>query len=291
MDDALKPEDAYSEAKRTAVNEWFDRTLYSRLDDKRRDVIIVIMQRLHAEDLAGHILSKGPWIHLNLPAIAEITERISIGPDRFHTRAAGELLHEAREPKEVLDNLKESMGSANYSAQYQQSPVPADGDLVKWSWFKRYHEAPLLGHDDRIVQSWDTASKANELSDYSVCSTWLIVDKQYYLLDILRQKLNYPDLRRTALEHALEWRANVILIEDKATGTSLIQDLGEYCVAYDIPYPIKIPANKDKVTRMSSQSSKIEAGCVLLPHDAPWLDDFRTELLQFPKGRHDEPSR
>ncbi len=287
VDDALKPEDAMSEARRSVVNEWFDRTLYSRLDDKRRDVIIVIGQRLHADDLAGHILQTGAWVHLNLPAIAEVAERIATGPGFFYTRAAGELLHEEREPKEVLDKLKVAMGSANFSAQYQQSPVPAEGELIKWAWFRYYDEAPFSGSGDEVVQSWDTASKADQLNDYSACTTWLIADKRYYLLDVLRQKLNYPELRKTVFEHAIRWHAKVILIEDKATGTALIQELYQDC-AYGVPAPIKIAPLKDKITRMSAQSSKIEAGCVLLPRQAPWLDDFKTELLQFPRGRYDD---
>src|ERR1019366_5758317 len=98
VDDPLKPEDAMSTATRSAVNEWFDRTLYSRLDDKRSDAIIVIMQRLHLEDLVGYLLPKGPWVHLSLPAIAEVEQRILIGPDKVYTRKEGEVLHKAREP-------------------------------------------------------------------------------------------------------------------------------------------------------------------------------------------------
>jgi hypothetical protein len=110
IDDPLKSDDALSETKRSAVNEWFDGTLYSRLDDKREDVIILIMQRLHLEDLAGHVMRQEPWVHLNLPAIAEIDEQIPIGPDETHSRKVGDLLDEAREPKEVLDRLKVTLG-------------------------------------------------------------------------------------------------------------------------------------------------------------------------------------
>src|SRR6202035_4256090 len=106
VDDPIKPEDALSDAKRSSVNEWFDRTLYSRLDDKRNDVIILIMQRLHIDDLTGHVLGKEPWVHLNLPAIAETEQSIQIGPNRFHTQRPGELLHEARESKADLDRIK-----------------------------------------------------------------------------------------------------------------------------------------------------------------------------------------
>ena len=286
IDDPIKPEDAMSEAKRSAVNDWFDRTLYSRLDDKRDDVIVSIMQRLHVEDLAGYVLAKEPWVELNLPAVAEVEDQIPIGPDQVYTRREGELLHEAREPREVLDRLKSALGSFNFSAQYQQCPVPPEGEIIKWEWF-RFYDGLSRDYGDSVVQSWDTASKAEELSDYSVCTTWLIKGNDFYLVNVLRQKLNYPDLKRRVIEHALTVKPDAIIIEDKGSGTSLIQDLCRTNLG-GLPYPIPFRPDKDKVTRMHAQSAKIEAGHVLLPRQAAWLEDFRTELLQFPRGRYDD---
>jgi hypothetical protein len=180
IDDPIKPEDAISEATRSGVNEWFDHTLYSRLDDKRQDVIILIMQRLHVEDLVGYLLQKEPWLHLNLPAIAEVEQRIQIGPDESYTRKVGEILHEAREPRSVLERLRLALGSFNFSAQYQQCPVPLEGEIIKWDWFRFYDELPVRAAGDRIIQSWDTASKAEEISDYSVGTTWLTEGNNYY---------------------------------------------------------------------------------------------------------------
>jgi predicted phage terminase large subunit-like protein len=273
IDDPLKPEDAISDVKRSAVNEWFDRTLYSRLDSKRDDVIILIMQRLHIEDLAGYVLQKEPWVHLKLPAIAEVEEQIIIGADETYTRRPGEVLHPAREPREVLDRLRVSLGGFNFSAQYQQCPVPLEGEIIKWEWFRIYHEQPARKSGDRLVQSWDTASKVEEFNDFSVCTTWLMRENDYYLLDILRKKLNYPDLRRTAIDHARRFNADSIIIEDKGSGTSLIQDLRRD-PSPGMPYPIAFQPEVDKVTRMHAQSAKIEAGHVYLPRRAPWLDDF-----------------
>jgi hypothetical protein len=131
IDDPIKPADAMSTPRRSAVNEWFDRTLYSRLDSKRDDVIILIMQRLHVEDLAGYVLAKEPWAHLNLPAIAETEQHIPIDQDAIYTRQAGELLHPARESQAELDQLKLNLGSYNFSAQYQQCPVPPEGEIIQ----------------------------------------------------------------------------------------------------------------------------------------------------------------
>ena len=131
IDDPLKTEDAFSEARRSAVVPWYDCTLYSRLDNKREDVIILIMQRLHLEDLAGHVLLQEPWVHVNLPAIAESDEHIPIGPNETYLRKIGELLDQRRETEEVLARTKASLGSYNFSAQYQQRPVPLEGEIIK----------------------------------------------------------------------------------------------------------------------------------------------------------------
>jgi len=288
FDDPMKPDDALSDAKRKTACEWFDNTAYTRLDDKRTGAIIVVMQRLHMEDLVGHILAKNEeWVQLNLPAIADIDERIAIGDGRYHLRCAGDLLQPEREPQDVLNVLRETLGHYNFSAQYQQAPIPIDGEIFKWGWFKTYDTAPAHASNDRIVQSWDTASKAGELNDYSVCTTWLVKGQDYYLLDVFRKRLNYPDLRRAVIEQSQLWKPKSILIEDKASGMALAQDFkpGELTGCYR---PIAIEPEKDKTSRASAQSACIEAGQVHLPKSSLWLPDLRAELVQFPSGRYDD---
>jgi predicted phage terminase large subunit-like protein len=286
VDDPIKPDDAFSATRRAAVNDWFNRTLYSRLDDKRLDVIVLVMQRLHLEDLAGYVQQNEPWRELRLPAIAETEQTIRIGADETCTRVPGEVLHEAREPRSVLDQLKTTLGNFNFSAQYQQSPIPLEGEIVRWSWFRFYDELPPRAPEDQIVQSWDTASKAEQISDYSVCTTWLMNRGDFYLVDVLRKRLSYPDLKRSIIEQAQRFVAKTIIIEDKGSGTALLQDLRRG--GDQFPYPIAFQPDVDKVTRMHAQSARIEAGHVLLPRRAPWLDDLRAEFLQFPKGRYDD---
>ncbi len=287
VDDPIKPEEAMSEATRSTVNNWFDSTLYTRLDSKRDDVIILIMQRLHMDDLAGYVMQRDQWTHLNLPAIAETEQRIQIGNDEFHTRKAGDILHQERESQKDLEKAKATVGSFNFSAQYQQCPVPPEGEIIKWGWFQFFDACPARVTNDRIIQSWDTASKAKELSDYSVCTSWLVQENRYYLFDVLREKLDYPSLKRRVFEHSIRHDANSVLIEDKCSGTSLIQDIKQENT-FGIPDPIGILPEGDKITRMSAQSAKIEAGQVYLPKQAPWLGDLQAELLQFPRGRHDD---
>jgi len=285
IDDPLKPAEALSETKRRAVCEWYDSTLSSRLDRKAEDAIVLIMQRLHVDDLVGHVLDRGEdWTHLDLPAIAEAPQEVMLGPGRIYRRGVGEVLHPEREPLSVLHDLKAAMGSQAFSAQYQQAPVPPGGALIQKDWLRSYARAPEPRRGDRIVQSWDTASKASPTNDFSVCTTWLLRDQEYYLLHVLRERLEYPELRRRILAHAAQREAKTVLIEDAGSGTHLIQDLQSEGKLR----PIAIRPEGDKIVRLEAQSAVIEAGHVLLPESAPWLGDFLVEVLAFPHGRHDD---
>ena len=175
IDDPLKPEEALSQAQRRAANEWFDHTLYSRLNDRQSGAIVLIMHRLHEDDLVGHVLAQEDWEVVRFPAIAEEDERHVIdtlaGPREF-IRRQGEALHPAREPLAMLEQIRRTIGEYNFAGQYQQAPAPLGGGLVKAAWFPHYTQDEVPAKFERIVQSWDTANKATELSDFSVCSSW-----------------------------------------------------------------------------------------------------------------------
>ncbi len=283
IDDPMKPADAMSDVKRATVKQFYDGTLYSRLDNKAEDVIIVIMQRLHVDDLVAHLIEKEEWVHLDIPAIAEQDEVYEVGPGQIYRRKAGEVLHPEQEPRAALDRIKTTLGTYDFSAQYQQSPMPPGGGMIKWDWFRHYRDLPQRGSRSEIVQSWDTASKASELSDYSVCTTWQVEGEDSYLIDVERARLEYPQLKRRVIELKHRYKADAVLIEDKGSGISLIQDLNNEGLRC-----IRIQPEGDKVTRMSAVSARIEAGYVRLPDGADWLQDFQTEVMQFPNGRHDD---
>jgi predicted phage terminase large subunit-like protein len=287
IDDPLKPEEALSDAQRKAANEWYDHTLYSRLNDKRRGAIVIVMQRLHEDDLVGHVLAQEPWEVVRFPAIAEadeVHEVETIVGSRCFTRRVGEALHPDREPLDTLDRLRRTIGEYNFAGQYQQSPAPLGGGLVKAEWFKRYRHSELPDRFDRIVQSWDTANKATELSDFSVCTTWGVKGKELFLLAVFRQKLEYPALKRAVREQLGLFKATVVLIEDKASGTQLIQELiNEGC------HPVTgYQPTTEKIMRLHAQTALIENGFVRIPEDAPWLAEYLHELTVFPKGKHDD---
>jgi predicted phage terminase large subunit-like protein len=143
---------------------------------------------------------------------------------------------------------------------------PLGGGLVKAAWFKHYPASALPQHFDRIVQSWDTANKATELSDFSVCTTWGIAGNNLYLIDLVRRRMEYPELKREVRAQYERFRPSIVLIEDKASGTQLIQELvqdGLYAVTRYQP-------QTDKIMRMHAQTAMIENGFVHLPEAAPW---------------------
>lgn len=290
LDDPLKPEDALSETRREAVNDWFDSTLLSRLNDKQKGCIIVIMQRLHQDDLVGHILGKDDWTVLSFPAIAEVDERHvfqSVLGMHTYARRAGEPLHPERESLDSLRLTQGRIGEYNFSSQYQQNPIPQGGAIVKAQWLLEYDEPPPQDQVRYRLQSWDTATKTKDMNDYSVCTSW-IVDKQgrNYLVEVIRKKLDYPDLKKAVIEAAKRFRPHKVLIEDKASGSSLIQDLKrDGLLAVQAYQP---PAGQDKIMRLHVQTHLFEAGKVLLPKQAPWLHDYRLELLGFPGSKNDD---
>jgi predicted phage terminase large subunit-like protein len=287
IDDPLKSDEAVSERRRNSVNEWYDSSVFPRLDDKRVDCIILIMQRLHEDDLVGHVLKQGDWELLKFPAIAEEDENYLVetpyGRKRF-ARRRGEALHPDREPLEVLAQLREVLGEYNFAGQYQQAPSPLGGGMIKRQWFLSYTPQELPKEFELVFQSWDTANKCSELNDYSVCTTWGIANKHLYLLDVFRKRMDYPELRRNVKGHADSWKAKNILIEDRSSGTSLIQDLiadGMHCVTR---YQPKV----EKVMRMHSVTSTIENGFVHIPEQASWLAEYVHEMAVFPNGRFDD---
>lgn len=288
VDDPMKPDEAASDTLRERANEWYDSTLYTRLNDKQRGCIIVIMQRLHEDDLVGHLLERDAWEHLSFPAIAERDETYTIASplgDYTHHRAVGDILHPEREPRETLAALRRNIGEYHFAGQYQQSPRPLGGGMVKEDWFSRYTDATRPAAFERIVISWDTASKVTELADYSVGTVWGVTPEDHvYLLDVCREKLEFPALKRKIRELGDKWRPSTILIEDRSSGTQLIQDLRYEGLNSVTPYT----PQAEKVMRMLAQTPAIEQGKVWLPEQAPWLAAYITELTSFPKAKHDD---
>src|SRR3984957_11568508 len=285
IDDPLKPDDAFSETKRTGANQWFTNTLLSRLDDKRTGAIVVVMQRVHMDDMTGFLTEQSDeWEILNLPAIADHDSSVSCWEGKPHFRKSGEVLSPEREPPYVLDALKTMIGSDAFSAQYQQMPVPPGGAMVKRHWIVRYKDLPPASERIMVMQSWDTANKGGPQNDWSVCTTWVVARKnRWYLVDVWRARVDYPSLKSTVEAHAKQWKAQRVVVEDAGAGTMLVQELQSHVSGI-----IAVKPEGDKASRMAVASAKFEAGQVMLADRAGWLADLESELFAFPGGKHDD---
>jgi hypothetical protein len=174
IDDPLKPMDALSDSRRERVNDLYNNTLHSRLDNKKSGAIIFVMQRLHADDLSGTLQrSSDKPATLSLPAIAEHEEIIQISEHDYHQRQKGDVLHPERASLEELENTRSQIGSHVFAAQYQQAPVRRHSIMIKRESIFRYDELPAQTSSSFVMQSWDTAAKNGELNDYSACATLL----------------------------------------------------------------------------------------------------------------------
>ena len=280
IDDPLSAAQATNPLWREQAKRWYDQTFSTRLNDKKKGVIVLVMQRLHADDLTAHLLAKGGFTTLSLPAIATEDTTYDIGPICY-SRKRGELLHPEREDAAALARAERELGSQAFSAQYQQLPLPEQGSMLKRDWLKRHDTLPAF---ERIVQSWDTAIKAQSHHDASACLTFGQSQGMSYLLDAQVMRLEYPDLKRACLSLAHQFKPHAILIEDKASGQQLLQDLQRET---SLPL-LAVSSHNNKVTRFAGISAMIEAGRLSLPQHAPWLAAFESELLHFPHAKHDD---
>lgn len=267
IDDPLKGrKEAESEVQRQGLKDWYTSVAYTRL--MPGGAIVIIQTRWHEDDLIGWCErehSHEGWEVLNLPAIDEHNQ--PLWPEQYSL--------------DTLLNIKRTIGSRDWEALYQQRPAASEGEIFKREWWKSYTQAPKLKW---IMQSWDTAFKKGAENDYSVCTTWGVCDTGYYLLDSWKGKVEFPELKRTAKNLAAKWNPRAILIEDKASGQSLIQELRTN-TKLNI---ISVPVDSDKQTRAYAVTPFIEAGNVYLPDGTEWVQDFIDECAVFPNGVHDD---
>jgi hypothetical protein len=227
IDDPLKQADAESDSKREHVNDIYKNTIQSRLNDNENGAIVIVMQRLHMDDLCGTVLKHSDdWTVLSLPLIAERDERIQIGDDLYHERRAGDLLHPEYFSQRRVNERRSQLDEKTFAAQYQQCPLQPLGVMIKRHSIQRYEQLPTSIQSYRVIQAWDTAIKIDPTSDYSVCVTLLVDDRRnFYVLDVLRRRLLYHELKAHAFAQARKYRPDSISIEEAGLGRTLIKDL------------------------------------------------------------------
>lgn len=285
IDDPHNTREALSKTKREGVVTWWDHAMRSRLNDPATGCIVGIMQRVHEEDWSAHVLKDDGFEHLYLPMEFEKSRACatSIG-FKDPRRREGELLNPKRFDRKWCKREKAILGSYVWAGQYQQRPAPLGGGLVKLGWFRRYAALPKGAEVLRVSQFWDTAQKADELLNAPwVCGTWVSTYEGYYLADVYRDWLDYPAGRHMVYALAQKWNPNEIVIENKSTGQSLLQELA------GLP-AVPCEPEGDKVMRLACETAAIEAGLVYLPDaakvKAPWLFDFESEIASFPKSQY-----
>jgi predicted phage terminase large subunit-like protein len=281
IDDPLKPGDAMSESVRGRVIDWYRSTLLSRGDEKAKTRIVVVMQRVHENDLVGYLQEQGGYEVLNFPAIAQRAESYYLGDGRFYERQKGELLHPDHESADVLKELKRSMGPIAFAAQYQQSPIPPGGTIFKRNWLTTYDNIRYQPGDS-IVMSWDIALAETETGDYSACVVLLTRNEVFYVLEVVRGRFLFDALKKKVMEVKERYGSATLLIEDSPISRGLIQSLRERSLNVTTYKP-----NTDKRARLIAQTDLFAGRSVLFPRQAHWLEDFTAELLAFP-GRHDD---
>jgi predicted phage terminase large subunit-like protein len=294
-DDPHSAQEALSETKRISALEWWDETMTTREDVPGQSAKIIIMQRLHEKDLSGHLLAKNiGYDHLCLPAEYEGFNRCFTGLDFKDPRTEpNEPLHPGRYGKAELEELKKGLTAHGVAGQLQQRPTPKKGGILEWEWFGRYKQIPGPSQQLLIAQVWDTAQKEKEsIHDPWVCGTWYICYDGFYLAEVYRKWLNYPNGKKAVINLALKYNPDIILIEDKVTGTSLLQELpleqipvmgnGSYRL---FPYSmLGILPDTNKQARMERESCAVQAGKVKLPENAYWMTDFEIEVTAFPNS-------
>ena len=186
--------------------------------------------------------------------------------------------------REKLEAERRNLGPQVFTSQYQQNPVAPEGNLIRLEWFGSYEEALERDCYFKVVQSWDTALSDEPTADFSVCTTWGYLERKWHLLDVLRQRLAFPDLRRAVLRQRRLWDPDEVIIEDAGTGKALWQEFR----ASGEMRPVMWKVGQDKETRLVGVTGQLEAGLCVLPVAAPWLEEFRREMSAFPHGRNDD---
>lgn len=304
IDDPISAGDAHSKVKREAAIRWKDETMSSRFNNKAEAREVLIMQRLHEDDLTGHLLRKGGWEHLRLPSRFEAKDpcrtRTWRGADFWKDprKEEGALLFPALLSDKVLTKMKVDTGSYGFAGQYQQRPAPASGGIIKSEWFNRRWALPGVQAPegvecrtvplrfDHISMFTDAAFKKTEDSDYVAIGVFGVKGPDVYLLQIAWKQMTFSETVTAILDLHSKWSPQGlagVFVEDKANGTA-VMDVLKGKISGIIP----VEPDGGKEARIAAVAPFIEAGNLWLPLYAPWVSDYVTEASSFPKAAHDD---
>ena len=286
LDDIIDAADARSELEREKIWTWIQTSLMSRLDDPATGRIVMIGQRLHLDDPYGRAIDAGGWEVLELPAIEWRNREVPLPDGLIWERQPGDLLLPTRLTREVLDQKRREIGTADFEAQYNQRPSLPDGHLFKAEWFRRFDlQAARREHYEYVWQSWDTALSEEENADYTVCVTLGLRARQIHVLDVFRDRLGFVE--QIAAIHRLKERfeAQLVTIEAVSGGVQLFEELHR---RQGHVWAHASNGRIGKIPRAQQQTARIDRGDVWLPTEASWLSAFTAEVLAFPRGKNDD---
>ena len=289
IDDPQNPQLARSEVERENANRFFNETLRSRLNDPEVGVFIVVMQRLHENDLTGMLLAKEPneWDHTCLPA--EVSDNVI--PYELSANYVDGLLFPKRLSQAVLNSFKTGLGAYGYSGQYSQLPSPSDGGILKGDWFNIIKSFPLDANNKPVNLKWDfyldTAYTNKQENDATALMCAAFHDNELYIKEVKAVRLEFPELIKE-IQHFASVNgysnSSRIYVEPKASGKSIVQMLRK---STGLNIMEDKPPTQDKISRVTAVSPFIESRRVNLL-DGRYINDFLNELKAFPNGAHDD---
>ena len=302
VDDPHNANEVESDLVRQGTLDWWDQSMSTRLNDPKTGAYIVIMQRLHESDLTGHILSKdkGDWTHLCLPMRME-TDRRCITQWFVDDREEGELLIEDRFGETEVKALEIALGPSAAAGQLQQRPVPKGGGIFKRDWWVLWDET-ISGAEgmpktvfpafDYIVASLDTAYTTRQENDYSAMTIWGVwTDRQnnrrIMLVYAWQDRLEFPQLTKEVAALCVKFKVDRLLIESKAAGISVAQELRTQFSREDWGIQLVDPGRGDKVARAYSVQHLFADKMIYAP-DYEWAEKLITQSESFPKAAHDD---
>lgn len=282
IDDPVKPLEINGAALETC-KQWWHETLPTRFRDPKTGRRVLVMQRLHEDDLSGIALKEEGWERLILPMRYEKNRHCydtCIGGEDWR-KDEGELLWPERFGEEEVKRIEKDLLARGAAAQLQQSPTPAGGLVFKASWFKKYGVAPAKM--DQIIQSWDAAFKGTSDSDYVCGQVWGKAGGEYYLLDQVHGHWDFPETCAQIKALSKRWpKATAKLVEDKANGPAIIDTLKK-----EISGLIAVTPEGGKEARANAVAPLYEAGNVYHPEET-WVDGLEAEMTGFPFARNDD---
>lgn len=310
LDDPHSAQEAQSDVMRETALEWFDVVWSTRLNDPKKDAMVTIMQRLHEKDISGHILEDiGGWEHLMIPAEWDgVRRKTSLGP-YDPRKVVGELICPERFGEKEITELKQLLGTYGTAGQLQQDPQPTEGGILKTKYFQLWPSAKALPQFEYILQSYDCAFTEKTSGDPTAFTAWGVFtyegQRHAMLIDAWDEHLSYPELRERAIK---EWqteyggmskkdafnrarRPDRVLVEAKASGQSLLQDLR----LAKVPAIGYNPGLADKISRAHQASPTLELGLLWVPesgknpgHPVSWVQPFLKQVGKFPVAEHDD---